>query len=161
MQIVLGLEAHFELWKKFFCLVPRHQGGGSIFEVGGTEVWHIAGSGYPVGTPKKGSAEWSSEWFYIDDVPLPDHVQRGLPEFSSALIRPFYIMLLYQYLLHYGLLLHIMSQYLCLLSLILQGLKKEGECRQLGFWARKGANIRDLFCTTPKVLKLRESHFWI
>ena len=43
-----------------------------------------------------------------------------------------------------------MSQYLCLFSLILQGLHKEGECRQLEFWAGKGANIRDLFCTTPK-----------
>src|SRR3954467_7546581 len=68
------------------------------------------------------------------------------------LIRPFCIMLLYQYLLHYGLLLHIMSQYLCLFSVILQGLHKEGECRQLEFWAGKGPNIRDLFCTTPKVL---------
>jgi len=47
-----------------------------------------------------------------------------------------------------------MSQYLWLFSLILQGLHKEGECRQLEFWARKGANIRDLFCATPKVLKL-------
>ena len=43
-----------------------------------------------------------------------------------------------------------MPQYLCLFSLILQGLHKEGECRQLEFWAGKGANIRDLFCTTPK-----------
>ena len=76
------------------------------------------------------------------------------------MIRPFCIMLLYQYLLHYGLLLHIMSQYLCLFSLILQGLHKEGECRQLEFWAGKGANIRDLFCTTPKVLKLHGCHFW-
>ena len=53
-----------------------------------------------------------------------------------------------------------MSQYLCLFSLILQGLHEEGECRQLEFWAGKGANIRDLFCTTPKVLKLHESQFW-
>ena len=37
-----------------------------------------------------------------------------------GLIRPFCIMFLYRYLLHYGLLLHIMSQYLCLFSLILQ-----------------------------------------
>ena len=37
---------------------------------------------------------------------------------------------------------------------------EEGECRQLEFWARKGANIRDLFCTTPKILKLHESQFW-
>src|SRR3989337_756628 len=69
-------------------------------------------------------------------------------------------MLLYRYLLHYGLLLHIMSLYLCLFSLILQGLHEEGEYRQLEFWAGKGANIRDLFCTTPKVLKLHESQFW-
>ena len=60
-ELFLGCEAHFELWKKFFCTVPRHQGGGSIFEVGGTEVWRIAGSGYPVGTPKRGSDEWSSK----------------------------------------------------------------------------------------------------
>ena len=53
------------------------------------------------------------------------------------MIRPFFIMLLYWYLLHYGLLLHIMSQYLCLFSLILQGLHKEGECRQLEFWLKK------------------------
>ena len=53
-----------------------------------------------------------------------------------------------------------MSQYLCLFSLILQGLHEEGECRQLGFWAGKGANIRDLLCTTPNVLKLHESQFW-
>ena len=69
-------------------------------------------------------------------------------------------MLLYRYLLHYGLLLHIMSQYLCLFSLILQGLHEEGEYRQLEFWAGKGANIRDLLCTTPRVLKLHESQFW-
>ena len=43
------------------------------------------------------------------------------------LIRPFCIMLSYQYLLHYGLLLHIISQYLWLFSLILQGLHEEGE----------------------------------
>ena len=78
---------------------------------------------------------------------------------SNTMIRPFCIMLLYQYLLHYGLLLPIMSQYLCLFSLILQGLHEEGECRQLEFWAGKGANIRDLFCTSPKVLKLHGSYF--
>ena len=82
-------------------------------------------------------------------------------ECHGALIRPFCIMLLYRYLLHYGLLLHIMSQYLGLFSLILQGLHEEGECQQLEFWAGKGANIRDLFYTTPKDLKLHESHFWI
>ena len=46
-------------------------------------------------------------------------------------------------------------------AFILQGLHEEGECRQLGFWDGKGANIGDLFCTAPKVLKLHESHFWI
>ena len=88
--------------------------------------------------------------FFDFGFPLED--KRGLS--LGELIRPFCIMLLYQYLLHYGLLLHVMSQYLWLFSLILQGLHKEGECRQLEFWAGKGANIRDLFCTTPKVLKL-------
>ena len=52
------------------------------------------------------------------------------------------------------------SQYLWLFSLILQGLHKKRECRQLEFRAGKGANIKDLFCTTPKVLKLHESYFW-
>ena len=83
--------------------------------------------------------------------------KRGLT--LGELIRPFCIMLLYRYLLYYGLLLHIMTQYLCQFSLILQGLHKEGECLQLGFWAGKGANIRDLFCTAPKVLKLHGRRF--
>ena len=95
---------------------------------------------------------WTYFWYRL---PLED--KRGLR--LGELIRPFSIMLLYRYLLHYGLLLHIMSQYLCLFSLILQDLHKEGECRQLGFWAGKGANIRDLFCTPPIVLKLHGSHF--
>ena len=88
--------------------------------------------------------------FIVIDFSLED--KRGLS--LGELIRPFCIMLLYRYLLHYGLLFHFMSQYLCLFSLILQGLHKEGECRQLGFWAGKGVNIRDLFYTGPKVLKL-------
>jgi hypothetical protein len=82
-EMFLGCEAHFELWRKFFCLVPRTQ-EGVIFEVGGAEVWRIAGTGYPVGTPKKDAEEWTSEWFYIEDVPLCDPVRRGLPEFSLA-----------------------------------------------------------------------------
>ena len=57
--------------------------------------------------------------------------KRGLS--LGELIRPFCIMLLYRYLLHYGLLFHFMSQYLWLFSLILQGLHKEGECRELEF----------------------------
>ena len=44
---------------------------------------------------------------------------------------------LYQYLLHYGLLFHVMSQYLWLFSLILQGLHEEGECWQLEFLLEK------------------------
>ena len=83
--------------------------------------------------------------------------KRGLS--LGELIHLFCIMLLYRYLLHFGMLFHIMSQYLWLFSLILQGLHKEGECRQLEFWARKGANIKDLFYTTPKVRKLHESQF--
>ena len=78
--------------------------------------------------------------------------KRGLS--MGELIRPFCIMLLYRYLSHYGLLFHVMSQYLRLFSLILQGLYEEGECRQLEFWAGKGANIGGLFYATPKVLKL-------
>ena len=102
--------------------------------------------------------------FYFIDTSISKHVdiffdfgfsledKRGLS--LGELILPFCIMLLYQYLLHYGLLFHIMSQYLWLFSLILQGLHEEGECRQLEFWAGKRANIRDLFCATSKVLKL-------
>ena len=29
-ELFLDCEAHFELWRKFFCIVPRHK-GGSIF----------------------------------------------------------------------------------------------------------------------------------
>ena len=97
---------------------------------------------------------WTYFWYRLS---LED--KRGLN--LGELICQFCIMLLYQYLLHYGLLLHIMPQYLCLFSLILQGLYEEGECRQLGFWARKRLNIRDLLCTTPKVLKLQEVSFGI
>ena len=82
-ELFLGCEAHFDLWRRLFCLVPRNQ-GGSIFEVGGAEVWRIAGTGYLSGTPKKASEEWPSEWFYIDDVALPDPVRIGLPKFSNA-----------------------------------------------------------------------------
>ena len=82
-ELLLGCEAHFELWRKLFCLVPHSQ-EGSIFEVGGAEVWCIAGSGHLSGTPKKACEEWPSEWFYIEDVVLLDPIRRGLPEFSNA-----------------------------------------------------------------------------
>ena len=63
-ELFLGCEAHFDLWSKYFCLVPHSQ-KGSIFEVGGAEIWRIGGTGYLSGTPKKASEEWPSEWFYI------------------------------------------------------------------------------------------------
>ena len=59
-ELFLGCEAHFDLWRRLFCLVPRNQ-GGSIFEVGGDEVWRIAGTGYLSGIPKKAFEEWPSE----------------------------------------------------------------------------------------------------
>ena len=82
-ELFLGVEAHFGLWKELFCLVP-HSKKGSMYQVGGAEVWHIVGTGYLSGTPKKASEDWPSEWFYIEDVPLPDPVRIGLPEFDSA-----------------------------------------------------------------------------
>ena len=52
--------------------------------MGGAEIWRIAGTGYPSGTPKKASEDWPSEWFYIEDAPLPDPIRIGLPEFDNA-----------------------------------------------------------------------------
>ena len=67
-ELFLGIEPHFALWKRLFCLVPRsHE--GSIYQVGGAKIWCIAGTGYLSGTPKKASEDWPSEWFYMDDVP--------------------------------------------------------------------------------------------
>ena len=43
-EMFLVCEAHFKLWRKYFRLVPRTR-GGTIFEVGGAEVWRIAGMG--------------------------------------------------------------------------------------------------------------------
>ena len=82
-ELFLGCEAHFDLWRKLFCLVPRNH-EGSIFEVGGAEVWRIAETGYLSGTPKKASDNWASEWFYIDDAPLPDPARTALPKFSNT-----------------------------------------------------------------------------
>ena len=52
--------------------------------MGGAEIWRIAGTGYLSGTPKKASEDWPSEWFYMEDGPLPDPVRIGLPGFSNA-----------------------------------------------------------------------------
>ena len=30
------------------------------------------------------SEDWPSEWFYMEDVPLPDPIRMGLPEFNNA-----------------------------------------------------------------------------
>ena len=81
-KLFLGCEAHFGLWKKLFCLGPPNR-GESVCQVGGAEIWRTE-TGYLSGTPKKASENWPSEWFYVDDVPLPDPVRTGLPEFSNA-----------------------------------------------------------------------------
>ena len=86
LRAVPSCEAHFELWRKLFCLVPCSQ-KGSIFEVGSAEVWRIAGTGYLSGTPKKASKEWPSEWFYIEYVILSDPIRHGLPEFSNRSLK--------------------------------------------------------------------------
>lgn len=44
-EMFLGCEAHFELWRKYFCLVPRTR-EGAIYEVYGAKVWRIAGMVY-------------------------------------------------------------------------------------------------------------------
>ena len=36
-ELFLGCEAHFELWKRLFCLVPRIQ-RRSLYQVGGAEI---------------------------------------------------------------------------------------------------------------------------
>ena len=63
--------------------MPRSK-KGSMYQVGRAEVWRIVGTGYLSGTRKKASEDWPSEWFYIEDVPLPDPVRIGLLEFNSA-----------------------------------------------------------------------------
>ena len=66
-------------------ILPRaHSQEGSIYQVGGAELWRIAGTRYLSGTPKKASEDWPPEWFYIEDVPLPDPIRIGLPEFNNA-----------------------------------------------------------------------------
>ena len=82
-ELFLGCGAHFELWKRLFCLAPRTQ-KGSLYQVGRAEIWRIAKTGYLSGTPKNTSEDWPSEWFYMEDVPLSDPLRQGLPEFSNA-----------------------------------------------------------------------------
>ena len=53
--------------------------------MGGAEIWRITGTGYLSGTPKKTPDDWPSEWFYIEDVPLPDLMRVGLYEFVLRL----------------------------------------------------------------------------
>ena len=80
-ETFLGCEAHFDLWCKYFCLVPCSR-DGNLFECGGAEVCRIAGSGYLIGTPKEDIETWQGEWFYISDVPLEGPPRQGLPPFS-------------------------------------------------------------------------------
>ena len=82
-ELFLGIEPHFALWKRLFCLVPRSY-EGSIYQVGRAEIWRITGTGYLSDTPKKTSKDWPSEWFYMEDVPLPDPIQKGLPKIVNA-----------------------------------------------------------------------------
>ena len=51
--------------------------------------------------------------------------------------------------------------YLCLFSLILQGLFEEGEFMQLEFWTGKGANLSPLFYTSRDTLKIYVEFFGI
>ena len=83
LRAIFGCRTPFALWKRLFCLVPRTQ-EGSLYQVGGAEIWRIARTGYLSGTPKKSPEDWPLEWFYMEDVPLPDPVRRGLPEFNNA-----------------------------------------------------------------------------
>lgn len=45
---------------------------------------------YLPGTPKEGAETWSTEWFYITDVPLEDPIRQGLPPFSHASLKKRY-----------------------------------------------------------------------
>ena len=51
---------------------------------GGAKIWSVAETGYLSGTPKKAPENWPSEWFYVDDIPLPDPIRTGLPEFNNV-----------------------------------------------------------------------------
>ena len=89
-------------------------------------------------------------WFSLED-------KRGLS--LGELIRPFCIMFSCWYLSLLWLLFHFTVLFLCLFSLILQGLHEEGEYRQLEFWPESGAKLRYLFCATPNAVKINEDFF--
>ena len=57
---------------------------GSLYQVGGAEIWCIAGTGYLSCTPNKTSEDWPPELFYMEDVPLPDPIRMGFPEFDNS-----------------------------------------------------------------------------
>lgn len=77
------------MWRKYFFLVLRTR-DGTIFEVGGAEVCKIAAMGYLPGTPKEDAEMRSTEWFYMEDVPLEDPIRQGLPLFSLLPLRKQY-----------------------------------------------------------------------
>ena len=93
-------------------------------------------------------------YFIFIDVSLSKHVvmiinfdfslegKRGLS--LGELICPICIMISYYYFLCFWSLFYLMIQYLCLFSLILQGLHEEGECRQLEFWTQE-KHVRDTY----------------
>ena len=85
--------------------------------------------------------------------------KRGLS--LGELIRPFCIMFSCWYLSLLWLLFHFTVLFLCLFSLILQGLHEEEEYRQLEFWPESGAKLRYLFCATPNAVKINDNFFWI
>lgn len=77
----LGCEAHFELWRKYFCIMPCSL-VEKLYEIGAAEVCRIEGTKYLPATPRESTDVWPTKWFYIDDVPLPAPVWHGLPSFS-------------------------------------------------------------------------------
>src|SRR3990170_7424185 len=66
-ELHLGCQAHFRLWRKYFCIMPCSS-ADKLFEVGGAEVCRVDKTGYPAGTPQEEADYWPSEWFYVTDV---------------------------------------------------------------------------------------------
>lgn len=77
-EIHLGCEAHFKLWRKYFCIVPC-SADERLSEVGAVEVCRIEGTDYPSETPRDDTKVCPSECFNIEDVPLLDPVWPRLP----------------------------------------------------------------------------------